>query len=314
MNIEQFNDLKTVTAIYDWHKSKRKDAHRPHLGGSQIGNDCSRALWYQFRHAWSPTFDGRVLRLFETGDLAEDRFVRELRAIGCTVWEVDPDTGKQIRFTACGGHFALSLDGVVEGLPDAPKTPHTLEFKTMNDKNFRALKNLGVQKSKPIYWAQCQIGMHLAGLDRCLFMAVNKNDDTLYAERIHLDLAEALALAAKADGIVFADVPPTRMNDDPSFWLCKFCSYWAVCHGCKIPEVNCRTCANSTPERDGEWSCTKHGKALGVCTDHLFIPPMMPKGWEVLDASPDRVVYHDEEGEVIANEGNSEALFEGRQQ
>ena len=132
--------------------------------------------------------------------------------------------------------------------------------------------------------------------------------------RVAGGLAEALALVAKADGIVFADVPPTRMNDDPSFWLCKFCSYWAVCHGCKIPEVNCRTCANSTPERDGEWSCTKHGKALGVCTDHLFIPPMMPKGWEVLDASPDRVVYHDEEGEVIANEGNSEALFEGRQQ
>jgi len=62
--------------------------------------------------------------------------VANLRAIGCTVWAVDPETGKQIRFTACDGHFALSLDGVIEGLPDAPKTPHTFEAKTMNDRNF----------------------------------------------------------------------------------------------------------------------------------------------------------------------------------
>ncbi len=46
---------------------------------------------------------------------------------------------------------------------------------------------MGVEKSKPIYWAQCQIGMHLAGLDRCYFFAVNKNTDEMYGERIKLN-------------------------------------------------------------------------------------------------------------------------------
>jgi hypothetical protein len=40
-----------------------------------------------FRHAWSPNFEGRMLRLFETGDREEDRIVANLRAVGVTVWE-----------------------------------------------------------------------------------------------------------------------------------------------------------------------------------------------------------------------------------
>ena len=71
MNLEQYATPATIEAIYKYYKDKRKNDHRPHLGGSQIGNECSRALWYQFRHAWSPRFDGRMLRLFETGDREE---------------------------------------------------------------------------------------------------------------------------------------------------------------------------------------------------------------------------------------------------
>jgi hypothetical protein len=312
MNLDQHTTPLTVQMIYDHYKKQREGkTHRPHLGGSQIGHECSRALWYQFRWAWSPKFEGRMLRLFETGDREEERIVRNLRDIGVTVWERDPETGKQIRAESCGGHFALSLDGVAEGLPESKK-PHTLEFKTMNDKSFKSTKSMGVQKSKPVYWAQCQIGMHLIGIDRCLFIAVNKNTDEIYAERIKLDVAEALKLNAKAESIVFADTPPEKMSQDPSDWRCKFCPYWAVCHGCKIPEVSCRTCANVTPERDGTWSCAKGRSTEEPCVEHLFIPKIMPSGWEVMDASPEWVEYHDEDGEIVRNQNNSADLFNGR--
>ena len=312
MNLEQHTTPETIRLIYDHYKKQREGkSHRPHLGGSQIGNECSRALWYQFRWAWSPNFEGRLLRLFETGDREEERIVRNLRDIGVTVWERDPETGKQVRFEACGGHFALSLDGVAEGLPESSK-PHTLEFKTMNDKSFKSTEKMGVQKAKPIYWAQCQVGMHLSGLDRCMFIAVNKNTDDIYAERIKLDVAEAMKLISKAERIVFSDTPPDRLSEDPSDWRCKFCPYYAVCHGCKIPEVHCRTCAHVTPENDGSWSCSK-GRAVGQpCQDHLFIPQMMTKGWEVLDTGPDWVEYCDEDGEVVRNHHNSVEIFNSR--
>lgn len=310
MDLEAHMTPKTVQAIYDHYVAKRKAENRPHLGGSQIGNECARALWYQFRHYDVPKFEGRTLRLFETGDREEERLVANLRAIGVTVWDRDPDTGKQIRFTACAGHFALSLDGVGEGFAES-KAPHTLEFKTMNEKNFRAMEKDGVQKSKPVYWAQCQIGMHLAGLDRCAFIAVNKNTDEIYMERIKADPAEGMKLVAKAESIIFSDKPPSRINNDPSFYLCKFCDYSDVCHMGKPPAFNCRTCAHSTPERrgDGAWSCA-NGRDMTPCELHLFNPYGI--GWEMTDAGPDWIEYQTEIGEVIRNhEGNSQDIIKG---
>ena len=179
MNLEQHVTPLTIRKIFEHYQAKRKNEHRRHLGGSQIGYECKRALWYQFRWAWSPKFEGRQLRLFETGDREEDRIRANLRAVGVTVWDRDPETGRQVSFTEHGGHFALSLDGVGEGFEESSE-PHVLEFKTMNDKNFRAMQAKGVKESKPIYWAQMQVGMHLAGLDRAYFIAVNKNTDAIY--------------------------------------------------------------------------------------------------------------------------------------
>lgn len=308
MNLEQHTQLKTVSAIFDWHAKNRKSGHRPHLGGSQIGNPCSRALWYMFRWCDQAEFDGRMIRLFETGDLEEDRFVKELRAIGVTVWERDPDTGKQVRFTAHDGHFALSLDGVAEGVPDAPKKPHIVEMKTANEKSFRATKSKGVKEAKPQYWAQVQVGMHLSGIHNCLFLMKNKNDDDLYGERIKYDPAEAMQLIAKAGEVIWSDKPPEKLSNDPSFFGCKFCDYHAVCHRGRPPEVNCRTCAHATPEKggDGAWSCAK-GKVFGeVCKEHLFNPYAM--ALEVHDATADWVEYVTSDGEIIRNEGNSQQI------
>ena len=308
MYLEQHTQLKTVAAIFEWHEKNRKSAHRPHLGGSQIGNPCSRALWYMFRWCDSPSFDGRHVRLFETGDLEEDRFVKELRAIGARVWDRDPETGKQIRFTACDGHFALSLDGVVEHIPDAPGKPHVLELKTANEKSFNETKRNGVEKAKPIYFAQVQVGMALSGIHNCLFLMKNKNNDDIYGERIKYDPAMGLQLVAKAEQIIFSDKPPAKLNNDPSFYLCRFCDYRHVCHEGRPPEINCRTCAHSSPERggDGSWSCAKGLPMRQTCKAHLFNPYAMP--WQVNDASPEFVEYVTPDGEVIRNEGNSKEI------
>ena len=53
MNLEKYMQPTTVQKIYEHYEASRENGHRPHLGGSQIGNPCSRALWYQFRHASS---------------------------------------------------------------------------------------------------------------------------------------------------------------------------------------------------------------------------------------------------------------------
>lgn len=306
MDLSEHVTPRTVQAIFDHYKKARTNGHRPHLGGSQIGNPCGRALWYQFRWCDSAVFDGRMLRLFETGDREEQRIVDNLRSIGVTVWDKDPETGKQIRFEECGGHFALSLDGVGQGFLESGQ-PHTLEFKTMNEKNFRALERDGLEKAKPIYYAQCQIGMHLSEIDRCAFIAVNKNTDEIYMERVKRDMAIGLQLVAKAREIIFTDKPPQKLNSDPSYYMCKFCDYRHVCHEGRPPEVNCRTCAHATPEQDGTWTCALDRSFGTACEQHLFNPYAMP--WELSDAGPDWIEYTTQDGEVIRNHyGNSQSI------
>ena len=247
------------------------------MGASLIGDSCKRKIWYSFRWAKKPDFDGRMLRLFETGHLAESRMVDDLRSIGCQVWDFDPDTGKQIRIQGENPHFSGSMDGI--GLIDGKW--RVLEFKTHSDKSFGELVKKGVKESKPQHYAQMQVYMYHKKIDRSLYFAVNKNTDDIYTEKVNLDKSAAKELIKKADEIIFSTVPPARLSDRPDWWECRFCQFRAICHDVEIPEKNCRTCSHVTPRKEGGWICEKKDEMLTTdeqkkgCGLHLFIPPML---------------------------------------
>ena len=279
----------TVEAIFAAYEADASDGFRPHLGASIIGKECERALWLDFRWATRQQHPGRLLRLFETGQREEDRMVANLRRIGVTVLEVNPDSGRQWQVEAHGGHFGGSLDGVALGVPEAPKTWHVCEFKTHNTKSFKDLQAKGVKESKPQHFAQMQVYMFLTGMTRALYLAVCKDNDDLYAERIHADQAEAERLIAKAGRVIFSDRPPVRISDDPAWWVCRFCSHHPLCQEGQFPEANCRTCLHVTPKPEGWWECRQYGgldktQQKTGCAHHLFNPDLVP-GQQV-DADP----------------------------
>ena len=300
----------TVAAIYaDW--AKRNDEPRGYLGGSVIGRECERQLWYGFRWASPEKFEGRMLRLFDRGQREEAVFVAELRAIGVKVLDVDPSTGQQFRFTAVHGHAGGSMDAVALGIPEAPKTWHVCEFKTHNAKSFALLVKDGVQKAKPEHYAQMQIYMRWAQFTRALYLAVNKDNDELYGERIHFDPGFSERLEQKAERVIFAQEPPQGISTDPAFYKCKFCPASKVCHTEKLPGASCRSCLHATPERDGDgrWSCAKgeniskiESQAKG-CKEHRFIPVLLKRWGEVADASAEEnwVEYRAPDGYVFRN-------------
>lgn len=293
--IDQYADLPTVQAIYRAYEKARENPHRPHLGGSQIGHHCDRFLFYLFRWCDHETHDGRLLRLFNRGDAEEPRMVSDLRAAGVTVYDVDPDTGRQFHFTAFGGHFALSIDGVAYGLLESGRW-HLLEFKTHSAKSFADLQRHGVQKSKPQHADQMQIGMELAGLDRALYLSVNKDTDTLYGERLRRSPVRAEYLLNRAERVIFSEEPLERVSDRPDWWQCKTCAMYQICHQQGTAEVNCRTCVHSTPMRDGTWHCARHDKTLATkeqragCEYHLLRPALVGHG-EATDAGDDWIEY-----------------------
>lgn len=256
---------------------------RSHLGASLIGRDCTRELWYGFRWATIPEHEPRVLRLFNRGHLEEARFIAMLQIIGVEIW-YETEDGGQFKFSDCHGHFGSSLDGVVRGIPDLPPNVAAYtEFKTAADKRFQKVVKNGCRNEKYEHFVQMQICMHEMNLPYSLYMMVNKNDDSLHAEIIEYDREVAIRYVDRASSIIFVDEAPPQINPSPGWWQCKFCNHAQVCKGSAVPEINCRTCAHSTPQQDGTWSCARGNDGIyreavyTGCSEHVYNPHMLNK-------------------------------------
>lgn len=300
-----------VRAIYAAReKEGRAEEPRRYLGASIIGHECEMYLWLMFRGVIAQKFDGRMFRLFERGRREEAEICRDLRSIGCKVWDKDED-GNQFGISFLGGHFRGHCDAVAVGIPEAPSKPHVVEMKTHSSKSFADLKKKGVKLAKPMHHAQMMIYMYGMEIDDALYFAVNKDTDDLYTERIKLDKAEAEKIVAKAKKVIETYEPmkcATREDD----YRCKMCEARTVCwhrtgavFACETC-IDCRTCCHSTPLTEGEgakWECAK-GKTCVIgspckCKEHLAIPTLIAGE---LDTAHDRaIVYKDAEEKKFVN-------------
>lgn len=236
------------------------DLYLGRLGSSFIGEECVRQIWLDWRGFAREQFEGRMLRLFETGHLQEARIVDDLRRAGFAVWDKRED-GRQYEFTDSSGHFITKVDGVIKDVPDSDK-PHVLEVKTHNKNSFSTLVKKGVQEAKPTHYAQMQISMALGGFTRALYVAVCKDDEQFYVERVREDKAEQKKLQQRITKLLEARLRPAGISDDGSSFGCKFCSMKAVCVKEAAPLRHCRTCAMCTPGPDGKWVCEMNRHTL----------------------------------------------------
>lgn len=244
------------------------------LGSSFIGSECLRAVWLSWRAYAKAEFDGRMLRLFETGHLQESRIVEDLRRAGLQVWDRDPDTGAQFEYVDETGHFITKLDGVVKGVPGSADKPHVLEVKTHNKNSFSALQKHGVQKAKPLHYAQMQSSMALNGMTRALYVAVCKDDEHFYVERVKEDKPLQSELKKRIVKLVDATIKPVGISGDGEAFGCKFCDVKEVCTGRAAPLRTCRSCVHADPVEGGEWVCSLSGEVLSkeaqraACGEH----------------------------------------------
>lgn len=318
--------VEKIDIAYVEQHPERDKPFRAHLGGSMIGRECDRELFYSFRWFLRPAFAGRMLRLFDRGHKEEFRFVAYLRSVGIevneyseTLWlaptgdylktparfsdtpPTEPEieatcedvTGqpyhmeaakeqgvelKQWRIEGVDGHFGGSLDGIARAPFDLPiwyyregSLPQDtgrvlpagekflLEFKTHNTKSFAHLIANGVEKSKPVHWTQMQTYMGKRDLKYALYMAVNKNDDSLFVQVIERDDTVAPRSEERASKIIYGEKLPDRIAKNAANFGCKFCDFVRVCHYSEFNRVdrNCRSCKHASPVADGKWQCGK---------------------------------------------------------
>lgn len=238
------------------------DLYLGRLGSSFIGEECVRQIWLDWRGFAREEFEGRILRLFETGHLQETRIIEDLRRAGFAVWDKQ-ETGFQYEYTDDTGHFITKIDGVIKDVPDSDK-PYILEVKTHNKNSFNSLLKKGVQDSKPTHYAQVQISMALSGFTRALYVAVCKDDEQFYVERIKEDKIEQKKLQNKIVKLFEARLRPAGISDDASSFGCKFCSMKTVCTYEVEPLKHCRTCRMATPTPAGTWTCELNKETLSI--------------------------------------------------
>lgn len=278
--------IHTIASMIDQYHASKPSKPRPHMGVSLLGHHCDRWLWLNFRWVVVEDFEGRILRLFRRGHKEEDVIISDLRSIGVDI----RSSQRRVDF---GNHVSGSLDGVIEkGVPEAPKARHVAEFKTHSKKSFDDMEKNGVEKSKPQHFVQMQVYMHGTSIKRALYLAVCKDDDRIYTERVRYDKKVAEDAIIRGKRIAMADRMPEPCSADPSWYQCKFCPAHSFCHKAEpTKRVNCRTCAHSTAMADSTWRCERHD-ADNIpedfqhqgCADHILHPDMVP--W-VMEGSDD---------------------------
>lgn len=300
----------TATAIDKAHEiATVNEKPRPHMGASQLGHPCDRYLWLQFRWAKRQLFSGRMLRLFRRGHLEERVIVSDLKFAGMTVTH----TGQQQMRAKLGGHVSGSMDGIIEsGVPEAPSKRHVLEMKTHNDKSFADLCKNGVRAAKFQHYVQMQLYMLASGIDRSLYVAVNKNDDSLYTERVRFDAELAERYKQRGIDLSTSDRMPPPLSNDPSYYLCKGCAFHSICFPASHTEterrdldVNCRTCAFATARPDGTWFCEHWQAEIPLdaqykgCDHHVLHTDLSP--WQQGEAVDQWTATWLIDGRLVAN-------------
>lgn len=255
--------------------------HRSHLGASLIGRECKRYLWYVFRWCLHEKTTGRQQRLFNRGHREEARFIEWLEGIGFKVWFENRDEGPnekgefpQYRISDVMGHFGGSLDGIAV-LPEryGIAEPVLLEFKTNGTgAGFNKLADDGMPIAKPEHFAQTSTYGKKYNFRYCVYLNINKNDDSLHVEVVKLNHGLGEQMIMKAEQIIMSQTPPARLSDNPTFHKCGYCHLKDICHKGAVVEVNCRSCAFARPVENAEWFCEVHNGNI----PKDFIPKACP--------------------------------------
>lgn len=231
------------------------DPRRGHLGASQIGVECERRLWWEFRHGGREPKSFRGPTAAKRGGLMEQVFEEELQRAG-----LRPAAGRT--YAALGAHFGGTADAVVTvperlaaafGLPAGTKI--IVDYKDMNHARFLALRRQGPRLFEAgRYWAQVQTYVHFAResghLPECAWGALycadkDREDRALYL--FPFIPAAAGVLLEKARRVITSAPPPPRGETRAEALACKFCPAADWCWRGAPLAVNCRTCCHAAP-------------------------------------------------------------------
>ena len=208
---------------------------RDYLGASSVGEPCNRKIWYRLNRP-PEVHSALTLRRFLDGHRTEELITSWLRRLPFIELHTHKVDGTQYGFE--DGKFQGHYDGVIRGIPCAPKTWHILEIKCCNETKFKKLKDLvrqdektALQKWDEVYYAQAVLYMHKENIDRHYLIAATPGGRELTSVRTNQNREFALQLIDKAHRILKMTIEPARISEKKDFYMCNWCNFKDECHG-----------------------------------------------------------------------------------
>lgn len=213
-------EVEAIDRYYEANQSQRR-----RLGLSQAGHKCPRFLWYKHKGYDEPKIDGRVLRLFQLGNLLEEQTINDLKDCGFTLHSQQ----SPVEITNDGITLTGSIDGIIEGLIEAPCTRHLFEHKTASKKKYDELLKKGYREWNEVYYWQTQFYMLGLKLKRAAAFVYCKDDSRLYMERIELDQDKTIDRLQDIFIAISKETQPERLCETSEQFDAKWCPFYNVC-------------------------------------------------------------------------------------
>ena len=221
---------KTTTAAIDKAYENEYEA-RTYLGLSQVGHHCPRYLWYCYNNYPQPMPEGRILRLFQLGNVVEDQTIADLKKAGISHFDSQLEVSFEHEGITLRGH----IDGKVKGLPENPDKEFLFEHKTCSDKKFTELTRCNNYKLwNEQYWWQVQFYMLGLSLKSTLVIVYNKNTSELYHEFIPIEEERTINKLTDVFNCLLSDQPPERVCPTASWYQAKWCPFYRECFKCSL--------------------------------------------------------------------------------
>lgn len=192
---------------------------------------CARQVSYAY-HGFEKKgkeIDARAKLVFWTGDLVELTVVNLAKLAGANLTATGFNQ-LQIKLPVNGTFISGHPDGVLF----EDKQQYLLEVKSMSSYGFEKFMKGDIDEA---YLAQVNAYMECLGLDKCVFVGLNKESGVLH--EIVLDKNPAIVEKVRKNLLDVIHSTPDQLPEQPKeygpddkgfySWQCLYCSFWGHC-------------------------------------------------------------------------------------
>jgi CRISPR/Cas system-associated exonuclease Cas4 (RecB family) len=211
-------------------EKRKKDKQRIRFFISEAGK-CPRMIFFRFKKAPAEEIEPERLRVFEEGEIIQQRILRHLFSLGivrATEIQIPPQELVAGRADAIISFTDKTFSDLGVEMKEKVEAgvPYVLEIKSISGK--MNLKKLPL----PDHINQLQLYLHYFNIKNGILLYLNKDTQeiTEFLFEYDKDLVEKiLSWFSKLKEKIEADLVPIRLVDWPENWQCQKCEFSEIC-------------------------------------------------------------------------------------